>query len=58
MDEKKPAELTELLDVLDQVPDKYHAEVARALTHDAGVMERTIRMVAAKERKCLYANCN
>lgn len=37
--------LGELKETLAAIPEKYHEDVARALTHDAGVIARTISMV-------------
>lgn len=45
MTEKTPPEYTELLDALDQIPDKYQAEACRELTHDANIIARTLRRV-------------
>lgn len=44
-EEKKQEILDELKEALAGVPEKYHKEVAAALTHDAGVIARTISMV-------------
>ena len=44
-EEKKQEILDELKEALAGVPEKYHKEVAAALTHDAGLIARTIRMV-------------
>ena len=35
----------EILCELEDVPDKYHREVCASLTHDIGVIARTISMV-------------
>ena len=45
-EEKKQEILDELEDALAEVPDKYHREVSPSLTHDIGVIARTINMVA------------
>lgn len=47
-EEKKSEILDELKDALEAVPDSYHAEVSRALTHDISVIARTIGMVEGK----------
>lgn len=46
MSEEKKAEiLNELKDALAGIPEKYHEDVAKSLTHDVGVIARTISMV-------------
>lgn len=44
-EEKKMEVLDELKDALAGVPEKYHEDVAKSLTHDVGVIARTISMV-------------
>lgn len=44
-EEKKQEILGELEDALAEVPAKYHREVCASLTHDIGVIARTISMV-------------
>ena len=44
-EEKQQAILSELKAALDAVPEKYHADVSKTLTHDIGVIARTIDMV-------------
>ena len=44
-EEKKHDILGEMKDELDKVPAKYHREVCASLTHDIGVIARTISMV-------------
>lgn len=44
-EEKKQEFLEELKDALADVPEKYHGEVCASLTHDIGVIKRTINMV-------------
>ena len=44
-EDKQLAILNELKDALETIPDKYHAKVSQALTHDIGVIKRTIDMV-------------
>lgn len=46
-EEKKQEILDEIWDALDEVPDKYHEYVGRAITHDIGVMAKTIGIVSA-----------
>lgn len=47
-EEKKQAILDELKEALAGVPEKYHEDVSRSLTHDIGVIARTIGMVEGK----------
>lgn len=44
-EEKKQEILGELKEALSEVPEKYHGEVCASLTHDIGVISRTISMV-------------
>ena len=44
-EEKKLEILDELKEALAGVPEKYHEDVAKSLTHDVGVIARTISMV-------------
>ena len=45
MSEEKKAEiLNELKDALAGIPEKYHEDVAKSLTHDVGVIARTISL--------------
>lgn len=44
-EEKKMEILDELKEALSGVPEKYHEDVAKSLTHDVGVIARTINMV-------------
>ena len=44
-EEKKVEILDELKEALSRVPEKYHEDVAKSLTHDVGVIARTINMV-------------
>ena len=44
-EEKKQEILGELEDALAEVPDNCHREVCASLTHDIGVIARTISMV-------------
>ena len=47
-EEKKQEILDELKDALADVPEKYHSEVCASLTHDIGVIKRTINMVESQ----------
>lgn len=47
-EEKQHEILEELKEALAAVPDKYHAHVSRSLTHDIGVIARTIDMVESE----------
>lgn len=47
-EEKKREILDELKEALEAVPKEYHADVSRSLTHDIGVIARTIDMVENK----------
>ena len=52
MSEEKQREiLDELKEALAAVPDKYHANVSKSLTHDIGVIARTIDMVEGNTAK-------
>ena len=44
-EEKKQEILEELKEALEGVPEKYHEDVSKSLTHDIGVIARTINMV-------------
>lgn len=44
-EDKKQTILSELKEALEAVPEKYHAEVSKTLTHDISVIARTIDMV-------------
>ena len=44
-EEKKLEVLDELKEALSDVPEKYHEDVAKSLTHDVGIIARTIGMV-------------
>lgn len=44
-EEKKQEYLDELKCALADVPQKYHGEVCASLTHDIGIIKRTINMV-------------
>lgn len=46
-EEKKKEILSELKEALAEVPEKYHREICEDLTHDIGVIRRTISMVEA-----------
>lgn len=48
-EEKKLAILDELKEALARVPEKYHKYVSLSLTHDIGVIARTIDMVEGKD---------
>lgn len=47
-EEKKKEILDELKEALVDVPEKYHGEVCASLTHDIGVIKRTISMVESR----------
>lgn len=47
-EEKKLEYLNKLIEVLDDVPEEHHEEVAQILTHDANVMARTIAVIGKK----------
>lgn len=47
-EDKKQEILGELENALSEVPEKYHGEVCASLTHDIGVIARTISMVEKK----------
>lgn len=47
-EEKKVEILEELNDALEGIPEEYHASVAKTLTHDIGVIARTIEMMTNK----------
>lgn len=47
-EEKKKEVLEELKEALAGVPEKYHEDVAKSLTHDVGVIARTISMVESR----------
>lgn len=44
-EEKQQDILNELKEALEAVPEEYHAGVSKTLTHDIGVIARTIDMV-------------
>lgn len=47
-EEKQQIILNELKQALESVPEKYHADVSKTLTHDIGVIAKTINMVESK----------
>ena len=47
-EERKQELLNEIKEALAEVPDKYHSEVARSLTHDISVMAQAIRIAEAR----------
>lgn len=48
-EEKKNELLSEIHAALNEVPDKFQADVAKAITHDIGVMGKAISIANAKE---------
>lgn len=48
-EEKKQEALNEIWDALDGIPDAYQAEIGRSITHDIGVMKRTISIMEASK---------
>lgn len=48
-EEKKNELLGEIHAALNEVPDKYQADVAKAITHDISVMGKAISIANAKE---------
>lgn len=46
-EEKKRAALEAIKEALMEVPDQYHADVSKAITHDIGVMGQAIRIAVA-----------
>lgn len=50
-EEQKQGILGELKEALSGVPDRYQGQVCASLTHDIGVIKRTIHMVEGKNEK-------
>lgn len=48
-EEKKREILGSIHEALSEIPEQYQAEVAKAVTHDIGVMGKTIRIVKASQ---------
>lgn len=48
-EEKKQEILDEIRQELKSVPDAYQAEIGRSITHDIGVMKRTISIMEASK---------
>lgn len=48
-EEKKIEILLSIHDALREIPEQYQAEVAKAITHDIGVMGKTIGIVTASQ---------
>lgn len=46
-EEKKQEVLDDIWDALSEIPDKFHADVSKSITHDIGVMAKTIGIVNA-----------
>lgn len=47
-EEKKQDVLNEIKEALSEVPDKFHSEVGKAITHDISVMAKAISIAAAQ----------
>lgn len=47
-EEKQQEYLNQMHEGLETIPEKYHADVAKSLLHDIGVIARTIAMVERK----------
>ena len=48
-EEKKQEILTSIHEALSEIPEKYQAEVAKSITHDIGIMGKTISIVTANQ---------
>lgn len=48
-EEKKQEILGSIHDALSEIPEKYQADVGRSITHDIGVMAKTIGIVSASQ---------
>ena len=48
-EEKKKEILDSIHDALREIPEQYQADVGKSITHDIGVMAKTIGIVTAKE---------
>ena len=48
-EEKKREILGSIHEALSEIPEQYQAEVAKAVTHDIGVMGKTISIVKASQ---------
>lgn len=48
-EEKKQEILGSIHAALSEIPEKYHAEVAEAITHDIGVMKKAISIATANQ---------
>lgn len=48
---KKKEILDGIKEALGEVPEEFHEDVAQALTHDIGVMVRTIKIVGSAEKE-------
>ena len=48
-EEKKQELLSEINEALNELPDKFRADVAKAITHDISVMGKAISIASAKE---------
>lgn len=46
-EEKKQEILGSIHDALSEIPEQYQSDVGRAITHDIGVMAKTIGIVSA-----------
>lgn len=49
-EEKKQAILDDLKTALAEVPEQFHEDVSKALTHDISVISRTIGMVQKQDK--------
>ena len=47
-DEKKKELLDEIKEALSEVPEKYHADVGKSITHDISVMAKAISIAASR----------
>ena len=48
-EEKKREILGSIHEALSEIPEQYQAEVAKAITHDIGVMRKAIGIVTASQ---------
>ena len=48
-EEKKQEILGKIHDALSEIPEQYQADVGRSITHDIGVMAKTIGIVNANQ---------
>ena len=48
-EEKKQEILGSIHDALSEIPEQYQADVGRSITHDIGVMAKTIGIVSASQ---------